>query len=138
MFHIILTIHMLAVALKLVVLFMIPRIKDVEQAKRFIHTYRKIDISADVVLWSTGLGFFFVTTFEYLLQPWMLISMLIYTLIFYAMKKILMRGVQRVAESGKLYAEKEIKELRTQNVCVAIFIVASLAGIGYLMVNKPF
>lgn len=138
LFSFVLIIHLAAVTGKLFPLFRIPRLKDVEQTKEFLKSYKKIDIMADILLWATGLAFFFVTTFEYLLQPWLITSMLIYVLIFYMMKKILLRGMNQVVESGKLYAEKELKTLRTQNICIAIFIVASLAAIGYLMVNKPF
>lgn len=138
MFYLVLTVHLLAVAGKLVPLFVIPRLKNVEQTQKLFQTYKKTDLLADVVLWITGLGFFFVSSFEYLLQPWLIISMLIYVVIFYITKKILVRGMGSVVESGKLYAEKELKILRTQSYCLAIFILASLAAIGYLMVNKPF
>ncbi len=138
MFYLVLTIHLLAVAGKLIPLFVIPRLRNVEQTQRLFQTYKKTDVFADIVLWITGLGFFFVSSFEYVLQPWLIISMLIYVVIFYITKKILVRGMNSVVESGKLYAEKELKILRTQSYCLAIFIVVSLATIGYLMVNKPF
>lgn len=132
------TLHLLAVIGKLAILFVIPRLKSAEQAQRTLNSYKKMDIWLETLLWSTGLGFFFVSSFAYLMQLWMIVSMLLYVLAFYIVKRILLRGLQNVVDSGKVFAEKELRTLRVQNGCVAIFILCSLAGIGYLMVVKPF
>jgi hypothetical protein len=138
LFKFVLFLHLLAVASKLVVLFLIPRLKNVEQTKRFLVKYKKIDLAADIVLWTTGLAFFFVTSFAYLMQMWMLVSMLLYMFVFYMLKRFLMRGLKEVAESQKIHAEKELKSLRFQNVCVGIFSVFLIGCIGVLMMTKPF
>jgi Zn-dependent protease with chaperone function len=138
MFYTILVLHLLAVSAKLIVLLKIPRLKNAEQTKQFLQSYRKWDITADVMIWITGLSFFFVTTFAYLMQTWLLVSMFLYMLIFFVMKKVLIRGLNKVVDSGKVHAETELKTLRVQNVCIAVFMLASLAGIGYLMATKPF
>lgn len=138
MFYAVLTLHLLAVASKLAVLFFIPRLKDVEQVRRLYTAYRKWDIVADVLLWATGLAFFFVTSFAFLMQWWLIISMLLYTFVFYMFKRFLMRGLAEVAESRKVFAEKELKTLRFQNLCVGIFSVFLIGCIAVMMMTKPF
>ncbi|WP_047151054.1 DUF2269 family protein [Aneurinibacillus tyrosinisolvens] len=138
MFYFVLTFHLLAVAAKLAVLFLIPGLKSVEQTKRFLGIYRKTDRYADIVLWATGLGFFFVTSFQYLMQMWMLVSMLLYMFVFYMLKRFLMRGLTEVAESKKLHAEKELKSLRFQNLCVGLFSIFIMGCIAFMMITKPF
>jgi uncharacterized membrane protein SirB2 len=138
LFYFVLSFHLLAVAAKLAVLFLIPRLKDVEQTQRFLVTYRKLDRVADIVLWGTGLAFFFVTSFQYLLQMWLLVSMLLYMFVFYMLKRFLMRGLQEVANSRKIHAEKELKTLKFQNLCVGLFSLFLMGCIAFMMVNKPF
>ena len=138
MFYVVLTLHLLAVASKLAILFFIPRLKDVEQVRRLHAAYRKWDIVADVLLWATGLAFFFVTSFAFLMQWWLILSMLLYTFVFYMLKRFLMRGLAEVAESRKVFAEKELKTLRFQNLCVGIFSVFLIGCIAVMMMTKPF
>ncbi|KIV52610.1 hypothetical protein AM501_28975 [Aneurinibacillus migulanus] len=138
MFYVVLTFHLLGVAAKLAVLFLIPRLKDVEQTRSFLVTYRKLDITADIILWGTGLAFFFVTSFQYLMQMWLLVSMLLYMFVFYMLKRFLMRGLREVADSRKVHAEKELKTLRFQNLCVGIFSIFLMGCIAFMMMNKPF
>ncbi|MFT9846142.1 hypothetical protein [Aneurinibacillus sp. REN35] len=134
----VLTLHLLAVTAKLAVLFLIPRLKDVEQTKRFLVFYRKLDWTADIALWVTGLAFFFVTSFQYLMQMWLIVSMLLYMFVFYMLKRFLMRGLKEVANSRKVHAEKELKSLRFQNVCVGLFSLFLMGCIAFMMMNKPF
>ncbi|BAU28004.1 hypothetical protein DFP93_10179 [Aneurinibacillus soli] len=138
MFYAVLTLHLVAVVSKLAILFFIPRLKTVEQVRRLYTAYRKWDIVADVLLWATGLAFFFVTSFAFLLQWWLIVSMLLYTFVFYLLKRFLMRGLAEVAESRKVFADKELKSLRFQNVCVGIFSVFLIGCIGVMMMTKPF
>lgn len=138
MFYVVLTLHLLAVTAKLAVLFLIPRLKDVEQTKRFLVFYRKLDLTADIALWGTGLAFFFVTSFQYLMQMWLIVSMLLYMFVFYMLKRFLMRGLKEVANSRKVHAEKELKSLRFQNVCVGLFSLFLMGCIAFMMMNKPF
>ncbi|AMA73268.1 MULTISPECIES: hypothetical protein [Aneurinibacillus] len=138
MFYVVLTFHLLAITAKLAVLFLIPRLRSVEQTRRFLATYRKLDCAADVVLWSTGIAFFFVTSFQYLMQMWLIVSMLLYMFVFYMMKRFLMRGLVEVANSRKIYAEKELKTLRFQNLCVGLFSIFLMGCIAFMMMNKPF
>ncbi len=138
MFSIVLTLHLIAVIAKLAVLFLIPRLKDVEQTRRFLATYRKFDRAADLLLWASGIAFFFVTSLAYLMQMWMLVSILLYMFVFYMIKRFLMRGLREVADSRKLYAEKELKSLRFQNVCVGLFSVFLMGCIAVMMITKPF
>jgi uncharacterized membrane protein len=138
LFYFVLTFHLLAVTAKLAVLFLIPRLKNVEQTRRFLVMYRKLDRTADIVLWGTGLAFFFVTSFQYLMQMWLIVSMLLYMFVFYMLKRFLMRGLEEVANSRKIHAEKELKTLRFQNLCVGLFSIFLIACIAFMMMNKPF
>ncbi|MBN6185570.1 hypothetical protein JQN58_01050 [Aneurinibacillus sp. BA2021] len=138
MFYVVLILHLLAVTAKLAVLFLIPRLKDVEQTRRFLVFYRKLDRTADIALWGTGLAFFFVTSFQYLMQMWLIVSMLLYMFVFYMLKRFLMRGLEEVANSRKIHAEKELKSLRFQNICVGLFSIFLMGCIAFMMMNKPF
>ncbi|MBX6394578.1 MAG: DUF2269 family protein [Alicyclobacillaceae bacterium] len=137
-FHVLLAFHLGAVAVKLAVLFYVPRLKDVQQIRAFLSTYQRLDRITDWVLWLTGAGFFFVTSWRYLLQLWLLVSMLIYLLIFMMIKKVVIGGMKRVAATKKLHAYEEVSKLRFENVCTAIATAGLLGIIAYLMVTKPF
>jgi hypothetical protein len=54
------------------------------------------------------------------------------------MKRFLMRGLTEVANSRKIHAEKELKTLRFQNLCVGLFSVFLMGCIAFMMINKPF
>ncbi|MDI3328622.1 MAG: DUF2269 family protein [Alicyclobacillaceae bacterium] len=137
-FYILLAFHLGAVAVKLAVLFYVPRLKDVRQIRAFLGTYRRLDWITDWVLWLTGAGFFFVTSWEYLLQLWLLVSMLIYLLIFIMIKKVVIGGMQRIAQTKKLHAYEEVSRLRFENLCTGVAVAGLLGMIAYLMITKPF
>ncbi|MDI3257995.1 MAG: hypothetical protein QJR01_09785 [Kyrpidia sp.] len=137
-FYILLVFHLAAVAVKLAVLLYVPRLKEVEQIRAFLSTYRRLDWTTDWVLWLTGAGFFLVTSWRYLLQLWLLVSMLIYLLIFLLIKKVVVRGMKRIAATKKLHAYEEVSKLRFENVCTAVAVVGLLGIIAYLMITKPF
>ena len=128
---------MIGVVVKLGVLFYIPAIKNVAQLQKFLGYYKKIDRWADVSLWITGGAMFFVTSIEYLLEFWMLLSMLLYTLIFYIIKRVIVGRMTKILDSNKLYARDEFKTLRTENYCVIVVSVGLFVAIGALMVTKP-
>ncbi|GIM45079.1 hypothetical protein DNHGIG_06280 [Collibacillus ludicampi] len=136
-FYVMLALHGIAVLVKLGLLLYIPFLKNVTQVQSFLEKYRKIDRAADLFLWGTGAGMLFVTSWSLLLQTWLWLSILLYVLVFLLIKKVLIRRLQEIAASKKIYARDEIKTLRTENLCVGLVIVALLASIGTLMVTKP-
>lgn len=138
LFYIILVFHLIAVVVKLGVLFYIPRLKDVMQIKNFLGYYKKIDRWADIILWATGAGMILATSWRLLLQMWLLVSMLIYVLIFYIIKRVVMRRMQQIVESNKVFAREEIATLRFENYCVIVACVILFGAIGGLMMTKPF
>lgn len=137
-FYIILAFHLAAVAVKLGVLLYVPRLKEVGQVRAFLSTYRRLDWITDWVLWLTGAGFFLVTSWRYLLQLWLLVSMLIYMIIFILIKVVVVGGMKKVAATKKLHAYEEVSRLRFENVCTIVSVVGLLGIIAYLMVTKPF
>jgi hypothetical protein len=97
-----------------------------------------IDRIANYTLWGTGAGMVLASSIELLFQMWLLVSMALYTLIFWIIKLVIMRRLNAIIESNKVYARDEIKTLRTENYCVIIVSVALFGCIGFLMANKPF
>lgn len=138
LFYIILVFHLIAVLIKLGVLFYIPTLKDVTQIKSFLGVYKKIDRWADIVLWASGAGMVLATSWRLLLQMWLLVSMLIYVLIFYIIKRVVLRRMEKIVASNKVFARDEIKTLRFENYCVIIASVILFGAIGTLMMTKPF
>ncbi|MCX7570504.1 hypothetical protein OS242_11075 [Tumebacillus sp. DT12] len=136
-FYIILGFHLLAVVVKLGVLFYIPALKDVEHVKGFLGTYKKIDRIANYTLWATGFGMVAVTSIQLLFQLWLLASMLIYTLIFYIIKRVIMGRMQKIVESNKVFDREGLKTLRVENYCVIVVSVGLFLAIGGLMMTKP-
>ncbi|MGZ4032797.1 MAG: hypothetical protein ACXVP2_11635, partial [Tumebacillaceae bacterium] len=120
LFYSILVFHLLAVIVKLGVLFYIPTLKDVMQIKNFLGIYKKIDRWADIILWASGAGMVLATSWRLLLQMWLLVSMLIYVLIFYIIKRVVLRRMEKIVASNKVFARDEIKTLRFENYCVII------------------
>jgi hypothetical protein len=138
LFYIILGLHLCAVIVKLGVLFYIPTLKNVEQVENFIGPYKKIDRVANYTLWGTGAGMVLATSWELLLQMWLLVSMLIYTLIFVIIKKVVLSRMESIVGSNKVFAREEMSKLRFENFCVIVTAVGLFGVIGYLMANKPF
>ncbi|ARU59881.1 hypothetical protein CBW65_01515 [Tumebacillus avium] len=137
-FYMILGIHLLAVVIKLGVLFYIPALKDVAQIQAFLGKYKMIDRYANYSLWATGLGMVAVTSLELLFQMWLLVSMLLYTLIFYIIKRVVMGRMEKIIASNKVYARDEIRTLKVENYCVIVVSVGLFLAIGGLMMTKPF
>lgn len=138
LFYLFLTIHLLAVTIKLGLLFLIPRLKNVAEVQNFLAKYKKMDSAANWSLWITGAAMVLSTSVQLLLQMWLLVSMLIYMVIFWIIKRVVLRGLQQVAASGKVHAHEEMKKLRFENLCVGITVFVLLMGIGTLMMTKPF
>lgn len=138
LFYIILGLHIVAVIVKLGVLFYIPFLKDVASVQSFLVTYKKIDRAADYSLWVTGAGMVLATSIELLFQMWLLVSMALYTLIFWIIKLVIIRRMNSIIESKKVYARDEISTLRTENYCVIVVSLALFGAIGFMMSNKPF
>jgi hypothetical protein len=138
LFYPVLGAHILTVCYKLAILFRVPKLENVSQIKEFLTKFKKKERMTDYVLWATGAGLFLVTSIKLLLNLWMLVSMLLYTLIFLMIKYVIIRRLELIVKSKKIYAPDEIKTLRFENTCVAVVIVGILGGIGYLMMTKPF
>jgi hypothetical protein len=136
-FLIILAVHVATVAVKLAVLFYIPRLKDVAQIQQFLGKYKKMDRWTDYSLWVTGILLFATTSWRLLLQRWLLLSMLIYSLVFVLIKVVLIRRLEWISSSRKIYAKAEIGKLQFENWCVGIVIVFLMLSIGALMMTKP-
>ncbi|MFD2169603.1 hypothetical protein [Tumebacillus lipolyticus] len=137
-FYLILGFHLLAVVTKLGVLFYIPRLKDVAQIQSFLGKYKAIDRYANYSLWATGLGMVLVTSIQLLFQMWLLVSMLLYTLIFYIIKRVVMRRMESIIATNKVYAHEEIRTLKVENYCVIVVSLGLFLAIGGLMMTKPF
>lgn len=137
-FYVILGIHLLAVVIKLGVLFYIPALKDVAQIQAFLGKYKTIDRYANYSLWGSGFGMVAVTSIELLFQMWLLVSMLLYTLIFYIIKRVVMGRMEKIIASNKVYARDEIRTLKVENYCVIVVSVGLFLAIGGLMMTKPF
>lgn len=138
LFYPVLSMHLVTVFYKLAVLFRIPKLADVPQIKDFLTRFKKKERLTDYVLWATGAGLFLVTSIKLLLSMWMLVSMLLYTLIFLLIKFVIIRRLELIVKTKKVKAPDEIRTLRFENTCVSVLIVALLGGIGYLMMTKPF
>jgi hypothetical protein len=137
-FSILLGIHLLAVLVKLGVLFYIPALKNVAQIQAFLGKYKVIDRYANYSLWGTGIGMVLATSIELLFQMWLLVSMLLYTLIFYIIKRVIMGRMEAIIASNKIYARDEIRTLRVENYCVIVVSLGLFLAIGGLMMTKPF
>lgn len=138
LFFLILALHLLAVTVKLGLLFLIPRLKNVADVQSFLVKYKKWDSLANWLLWITGAALIFTTSLQYLLQTWLIVSMLLYVIIFWIVKKVVLRGLEQIAASKKVHAQAELKKLRFENFCVAITVVGLLGAIGAMMMTKPF
>ncbi|MBL0386054.1 hypothetical protein JJB07_05250 [Tumebacillus sp. ITR2] len=138
LFYIILVFHLLAVLVKLGVLFYIPTLKTVEQVQKFLSPYKKIDRAADITLWVSAVAMIWAAGWQILLQMWLLVSMLIYALIFLIVKKVILGRMNSIVATNKVFARDEMSKLRFENACVIITAVALFGAIGYLMANKPF
>ncbi|PWK13343.1 hypothetical protein [Tumebacillus permanentifrigoris] len=138
LFYVILGLHLCAVVVKLGVLFYIPRLKSVENVQNFIGWYKKVDRAANYTLWGTGAGMVLATSWKMLFQMWLLVSMLIYTLIFVIIKKVVLSRMESIVETNKVYAHEEMSKLRFENFCVIVTALGLFGAIGYLMANKPF
>jgi uncharacterized membrane protein SirB2 len=138
LFYVILAFHLLAVVIKLGVLFYIPTLKNVAAIEKFLATYKKIDRYADISLWISGAGLVLSTSIYLLTEMWLLVSMLLYTLIFYIIKRVILRRMESIIATNKVHAREEIRQLRFENVCVIITALGLFGAIGALMVNKPF
>lgn len=133
----ILTVHLAAVAGKLSIFVAVARVRDVPGVQRFFALYKKIDRLANWTMWITGALLLVVTSWRYLLQVWLLASMLLYVLLFVIIRAVLFRRLRLIADSKKVFARDEIKQLHFESWCVLTTAVALLGGIGYLMVHKP-
>lgn len=138
LFYFVLVVHLLAVVFKLALLFYIPRLRDTEHVRKFLSFYQSYDSLSNYFLWGSGALLILVTSPKYLLQPWLLLSMVLYLGIFIIIKKVLLGGMQRIATSQKPFAHQEIQKLRFENLCVIITSLSILGAIGFLMVTKPF
>lgn len=136
-FPAILTVHLLAVLAKLSLFPFIPRLRDVARVRTFYERYRRVDRIANWTMWITGALLLTVTSWSLLLQPWLLISMLLYILVFVAIRYVLVRRLALIAKSQKVLALDELKLFRTESACVIVLALALLGAIGYLMVHKP-
>jgi hypothetical protein len=137
LFFPILILHVLAVTLKLAVFFFVPRLKNVEEVRRFLGRYRPYERTADWLLWITGALLLYVAGWRMLLQSWMLISIGLYLIVFLAIRFALMKELEKISDSKKIIAGAELARLRTSNWCVAILSVGILAIIAYFMMVKP-
>lgn len=133
---IIIIIHILAVLCKLAIFVLVPRVDSVVSAQTLMARYRPFERSFDWVLWITG-ALLLVFARVLLTQPWMLISIVLYTLVFILIRTAVWGALKKVAGSNKVYARDEIKRMRTNNWCVALVVVGLLAVIAYLMMTKP-
>ncbi|GAX88944.1 hypothetical protein [Effusibacillus lacus] len=136
-FYVTLALHLLAVAFKLLLLFMIPRLKNVAQVQDFLVKYKKMDSAANRTLWLTG-GAMILANYRLLFQMWLLVSMLIYMVIFWIIKQVALKGMEEVAASKKIHAREELRKLRISNWCAIIIVFILLMSIGTLMMTKPF
>ncbi len=138
LFYPILVVHLLAVIAKISVFFTIPKLRDVQSVQAFFRRYQRVDRMANYTMWMTGVLLILVTSWRLLLQMWLLVSMLLYILVFLLIRGILFRRLRIIADSKKLFARDELKLLRTESYCVLVAAVALLGGIGYLMIHKPW
>ncbi|WP_018133161.1 hypothetical protein [Effusibacillus pohliae] len=136
-FYLVLALHLAAVACKLGLLFMIPRLKNVAQVQSFLAKYKKFDSAANWTLWLTG-GAMLLTNIRLLFQMWLLVSMLIYMAVFWIIKRVALRGMEEVAASKKIHAHEELRKLRIENLCATVVVFILLMSIGTLMMTKPF
>lgn len=137
LFYLTLTLHLLAVFAKLGLLFVIPGLKNVAQVQTFLGKYKKFDAAANWTLWVTG-GLLVVANFRLLFQMWLLVSMLIYMVVFWVIKRVALQGMQEIAASNKIHAHEELRKLRFSNWCAIVVVFVLLMSIGTLMMTKPF
>ncbi len=129
-------IHILAVISKLAIFVLVPRVDSVASAQALMARYRPFERGFDWVLWITG-ALLLVFARVLLTKPWMLISIVLYTLVFVLIRTAVWGSLRKVADSNKIYAREEIKRMRTNNWCVALVTIGLLAVIAYLMMTKP-
>lgn len=137
LFYAILPFHLAAVLAKLSVFAYVPRLRDAEAVKAFFARYKRWDRIANWAMWITGALLIAVTSWRFLLQAWLLVSMLLYILLFVIIRAIMFRRLRLIAESRKVFAREELQVLRTESWCVAIVAIGLLGGIGFLMATKP-
>ncbi|MDP9727602.1 DUF2269 family protein [Alicyclobacillus tolerans] len=133
----VLVVHLIAVCSKLTIFFAIPRLRSVAGVTRFIQRYRPFETTANILLWITGGLLVLFSSLKMLEQAWMIISLLLYLLVFVAIRYGLFRELQKISDSRKILAEAELKRLRVSNWCIGILAVALLAIIAYLMSVQP-
>ncbi|MCY0875217.1 MAG: DUF2269 family protein [Firmicutes bacterium] len=133
----ILIVHLLAVTAKLVLFPFVPRLRDVKSVRAFYTWYRPLDRISNWVLWITGFLLVAVTSWRLLLQMWLLLSILLYIVVFLAIRMVLVRRLKLIADSQKVLAHDELKLFRVETACVVVVVLGLLGAIGYMMVNKP-
>jgi Predicted integral membrane protein (DUF2269) len=130
-------IHVTAVFAKLGMFFIIPRLHTVEQVRRFLERYRPYERVVDIILWVTGLLLCYFAKWQMMRQTWMIVSLLLYLLVFVLIRVVLTRSLMQISESKKLLAKEELSKLRISNWCVALIAVGLLGIISYLMTVRP-
>lgn len=130
-------IHVVAVFAKLGMFFVVPRLRTVEQVRYFLQKYRPYERVVDIVLWITGLLLCYFAKWQMMRQTWMIVSLILYLLVFVLIRVVLTRELVNISESKKLLATTELAKLRTSNWCVAVIAVALLGIISYLMTTRP-
>jgi len=130
-------IHITAVLSKLRIFIAVPKLKSVQEVQSFMSKYKPYERIADWILWLSGIGLLYFAGWKMLIQPWMLISIGLYLIVFIAIRFALINELNKVGTSQKVYANDELKRLRTNNWCVGILAIAFLGIIAYLMMTKP-
>jgi uncharacterized membrane protein len=133
----ILIVHCTAVFSKLAVFFAIPRLKSVAAVEGFVRRYRPLERSANWILWITGGLLVYFSSLKMLEQTWMIVSLLLYLLVFVAIRYGLFRELEKISTSKKVLASSELKRLRTSNWCIGLLAIALLIVIAYLMSAQP-
>lgn len=130
-------VHVCAVVSKLSVFFVIPRLTSVQAVQGFLRKFRPYERGADWILWLTGAGLLYFASWQMLRQTWMIVSILLYLLVFVMIRYALMKELVKISNSKKLLATEELRKLRVNNWCVGIIAVILLGVIASLMMAKP-
>lgn len=136
-FFALIIVHVSAVLVKISLFFAIPRLRSVDDVRTFLSRWRPVQRGADWVVWLTGAGLIALTNWHLLTQTWMLVSIVLYLLVFVLIRFVLMRELDQISASRKRIAEDEIRHLRTSNWCVGLVAIGLLGVIGYLMMTRP-
>lgn len=75
-------VHVCAVIAKLRIFFVIPRLSTVAEVTRFLQRYRPFERTVDWILWITGAGLLYFASWQMLRQTWMIVSLVLYLLVF--------------------------------------------------------